>query len=106
VRSGHSFVARVPLSCPMAEAGGCRTTVTLETAKAVRLGKVRAVLVLGSKTVSLRPGEQKTVSIRLAGGAALAKHGKLAARLREASSDSAGNLAARSLRVGLRIPRR
>jgi hemolysin type calcium-binding protein len=105
-RSGRSFVAHVPLSCPLAEAGGCRTTVTLETAKAVRLGKVRAVLVLGSKTVSLKPGQQTIVSVRLAGAAAVAKHGKLAVRVREASSDASGNLAARSLRVGLRIPRR
>jgi Ca2+-binding RTX toxin-like protein len=105
-RSGRSLVARVSLSCPMAEAGGCRTTVTIETAKAVRLGKVRAVLVLGSKTVALRPGQQTTVSVRLAGAGSLAKHGKLAARVREASSDAAGNLAARSLKVGLRIPHR
>jgi hypothetical protein len=104
-RRGGKVVARVPLSCPVAEAGGCRTTITIETAKAVRLGKVRAVLVLGSKTVRLRPGQHSTVSIRLAGAAGLAKHGKLSARVREASSDAAGNLAARSLTVGLRIPR-
>jgi Ca2+-binding RTX toxin-like protein len=107
VRDHRKLVARVPLSCPAAEAGGCRTTVTLETAKAVRLGKVRAVLVLGSKGVDLDPGEQSTVTVRLARGAAgLAKHGKLKTRVRIASSDAAGNLAEGSAAVGLRIPHR
>jgi Ca2+-binding RTX toxin-like protein len=104
-RRHGSLLARVPVSCPMAEAGGCRTTLTLETAKAVRLGKVRVVLVLGSKSVKLRSGQRFTLSIRLAGGAAgVAKGGKLPARVRIASRDAAGNFAARSVAVGLRIP--
>jgi Ca2+-binding RTX toxin-like protein len=104
-RRHGSLLARVPVSCPKAEAGGCRTTLTLETAKAVRLGKVRAVLVLGSKSARLRPGQRSTLSIRLVGGAAgVAKAGKLPARVRIASRDAAGNFAARSLAVGLRIP--
>jgi Ca2+-binding RTX toxin-like protein len=106
VRSHGKLVARAPVSCPAAEAGGCRTTLTLETAKAVQLGRVRAVLVLGSARVSLAPGQKMTVSVRLAGGAAgLAAHGMLPARIRIASSDAAGNSAARSATVGLRIPR-
>jgi Ca2+-binding RTX toxin-like protein len=106
-RKGGKLIAKVAVSCPEAETGGCRTTVTLETAKAVRLGKVRAVLVLGSKTVDLDPGQRATVRVRLARGAAeLAKRGKLPARVRLASSDAAGNLATQSARVGLRIPHR
>ena len=54
VRSHGHLVARVPLSCPAAETGGCQTTVTLTTAKTVRLGRVRATVVLGSGSVSLR----------------------------------------------------
>ena len=42
VRSHGRLVARVPLSCPAAETGGCQTTVTLTTAKTVRLRRVRA----------------------------------------------------------------
>ncbi len=107
IRSHGKLIARAPVSCPVAEAGGCRTALTLETAKAVRLGKVRAVLVLGSATVNLAPGQRKTVSVRVNGGAAgLANHGKLPTRIRVASSDAAGNSAARSVAVGLRIPRR
>jgi hypothetical protein len=85
--------------------GGCRVTLTLETARRVRLGKVRAVLVLGSKRVRLRAGRHATVSIRMAAGAAgLARHHKLAVRVRVATSDAAGNHASRSVRMTLRIP--
>ena len=107
VRSRGKLVARVSVSCPAAEAGGCRTTLTLQTAKAVKLGRVRASVVLGSKTVRLRGGQRTTVSIRLARGASrLAKRGKLAARARIATADAAGNHATKSVAVALRIPRR
>ncbi len=106
-RSNRQLVARVPVSCSNGEAGGCRTTLTVETAKPIRLGKVRAVLVLGSRRVTLRRGQRSTVSIRLAAGAAtLAKRRKLATRVRITSSDAAGNSAARSVALRLTIPRR
>ena len=105
-RSHGKLVARIPISCPTGEAGGCRTTLTLQTAKATRLGRMRAVLILGSKTVNLGRGQRSTVAIRLAGGTAeLAKRGKLTARVRITSSDAAGNSAARSVGLSLRIPR-
>ncbi len=107
IRSHGKLIARAPVSCPAAEAGGCRTALTLETAKAVKLGKVRAVLVLGSATVNLAPGQRKTVSVRVNGGAAgLARHGKLSTRIRVSSSDAAGNTAAGTVDVGLRFPSR
>jgi Ca2+-binding RTX toxin-like protein len=106
VRSHGKLLARAPVACPAAEAGGCHTTLTLETAKPVHVGKLRARLVLGSARVDLAPGEKRTVSLRLSGAVAgLAVHGELAARIQVASSDAAGNSAARSLTVGLRIPR-
>ena len=107
VRSGKRLIAKVPVSCPVQQTGGCRTTLTLETARAARLGKVRAVVVLGSKTVSLRPGGRATASIRLASGASeLSARGKLAARIRIASSDADGNTATRTRPITLRVPRR
>jgi Ca2+-binding RTX toxin-like protein len=107
VRSHGKLIARAPLSCPAAEAGGCRTALTLSTARAVKLGKVRAVLVLGSTMVNLAPGQRTTVSVRLTGGAVgLAAQGRIPARVRIASFDAAGNSAARSVAVSLRIPRR
>jgi hypothetical protein len=100
------LVAHVSVSCPAAETGGCRTTLTLETAKPIRIGRVRAVLVLGSTRVTLGHGQRVTASIRLvAGAAALAKRGKLATRVRITSSDAAGHSAARSVTLRLRIPR-
>ena len=105
--SHGKLIARVPVTCPVAEAGGCRTALTLETANAVRLGKVRAVLVLGSATVTLAPGQSKTVSVRVNHGAVgLSHHGKLSTRIQVSSSDAAGNTAAGSTAVGLPIPGR
>ena len=105
VRSRGHLVARVPLSCLAAETGGCQTTVTLTTAKTVRLGRVRAKVILGSRSVSLRGGQRGTLSIRLATGvAALARHGKLSTRVQIATRDAAGNTASRRVARSLRIP--
>jgi Ca2+-binding RTX toxin-like protein len=106
VRSHGHLIARIPLSCPAAETGGCQTTVTLTTARTIRLGRVRAVLVLGSNTVSLRGGQRSTLSIPLAAGAAtLARHGRILTRVQIATRDAAGNAASRRVAVSLRIPR-
>jgi Ca2+-binding RTX toxin-like protein len=105
-RSRGLRVARVPLSCPAAETGGCQTTVTLTTAKTIRVRRVRAALVLGSKSLTLRGGQRGTLSIRLATGvAALARRGKLATRVQIATRDAAGNTASRRVTRNLRIPR-
>jgi hypothetical protein len=105
-RSHGRLIARAQLTCPAAEAGGCRTALTLESAKAVRRGATRSSLVLGSARVNLATGQRRTVTFRLNGSAAaFSRHGRLAARVQVASSDSAGNSAARTLRVALRIPR-
>ena len=106
-RRGGALFAKAPLVCPAAEAGGCRATVTIETAKAIRLGRVRAPLVVGTKTVQLASGQTSTASVRLADGVEeLAKRGRLPVRLELVSSDDAGNTASRTKTVGLRVPRR
>jgi hypothetical protein len=105
-KSHGKLIARAPVTCPVAEAGGCRAAITLETAKPVRLGKVRAVLVLGSAKVKLSPGQSKIVSVQVNRAAvALSSHGTPASRIEVSSTDAAGNTAARSVAVGLRIPR-
>jgi sugar lactone lactonase YvrE len=107
VLRNRRLVARLPASCPTGEAGGCRTTLRLSTAKPVRRAKARRAAVLGSAGIDLRSGQRSTVSIRLARGtAAFARRGILAARIRITSSDAAGNSAARSVTLRLRIPRR
>jgi Ca2+-binding RTX toxin-like protein len=106
VRSRGRQVARVPLSCPAAETGGCQTTVTLTTANTIRVRRVRAALVLGSNSLSLRAGQRGTLSIRLAAGVAgLARRGKLATRIQIATRDAAGNTASRRVTRSLRIRR-
>jgi len=106
VRSHGHLIARVPLSCPAAETGGCQTTVTLTTGGTIRLGRVRATLVLGSGSVSLRGGQRSTLSIPLAAGVAtLARHGRVSTRVQIATRDAAGNAASRRVAVSLRIPR-
>jgi hypothetical protein len=83
VRIRGKWFARVPVSCPAAASSGCKATLVLETAKRVKLGTVRARLVLGSKGVKLRSGQKATVSIRLTRAeAALAKRTKIATRVR------------------------
>jgi Ca2+-binding RTX toxin-like protein len=106
VRSRGRRVARVSLSCPAAETGGCQTTVTLTTARTIRIRRVRAALVLGSGSLSIRGGQRRTLSIRLAAGVgALARKGKLSTRVQTATRDAAGNTASRRVTRSLRIPR-
>ena len=107
VRSHGKLIARAPVSCPAAEAGGCRTALTLETAKAVKLGKVRAVLVLGIGNGQPRSRrEPDRLGPGQSGRRGLSNHGKLSTRIQVSSSDAAGNTAAGSAAVGLRIPGR
>jgi Ca2+-binding RTX toxin-like protein len=97
--SGKKLVAKVPVSCPAGEAGGCRTTLTVETAKAPRT-------VLGSKTVRVARGGKATASIRLSPRAAqLAVNGKLSVRIKIATTDAAGNKANRTVPIALKLPR-
>lgn len=95
---------RVSVECPAAEAGGCKGTVTLRTAGAVRLSGVRTVATLGQASFTLRPGQRRTVSVKLTTGARrLARRGRIAARAVVASADAAGNRAQSSRRVTVRV---
>jgi Ca2+-binding RTX toxin-like protein len=62
-------VASLKLSCP-AGTTGCSGQLVLLTAKAVKLGKVKAQLSLGRASFNLAAGEAKTVKVKLARGAA------------------------------------
>ena len=66
VKAGKKLFAQLRLTCPAAEIGGCNVRITLKTAKAVRLGKTKRILVLGSKSVKLAPGAITTVKSRSA----------------------------------------
>jgi|GEM_PF-4587788 len=105
-KSGGAVVVKVPVICPAIEAGGCRTTVTVETAKPVGLGARKAILRLGSATANLGPGARATVRVRLNRRAATYfERGKLPARLRIVSTDAAGNSVKGSATRVLQLPR-
>jgi Ca2+-binding RTX toxin-like protein len=100
IKSGKGLVAKVPVSCPAAETGGCIATLKLETAKGRHL-------VLGTKSVKLRGGAKTTASIRLSPRtSALARRGKLPVRIRIKTRDAAGNKASRTISATLKVPRR
>ena len=60
-------VATIKLSCPAGTAG-CNGAVTLLTTKTLKAGKLKAALVLGRKTYSLKAGESKSIKVKLASG--------------------------------------
>jgi Ca2+-binding RTX toxin-like protein len=98
--------ARITVSCPAAELGGCRGTLALLSARKVSIGGVQARLVLGSATYSLRAGQRRTLSVRLAQGARrVARRGAIAATAQTVTRDAARNVATGSRAISLRLPR-
>ena len=88
------YTARIRVECPAAEAGGCKGTLALLTAKQVRIGGVKVQALLGSKSYTLAAGQRKTLSIKLPKGVSrLARKRKLALRAQTVSRDAAGNIA-------------
>ena len=106
VKAGKKLFAQLRLTCPAAETGGCKVRITLKTAKAVRLGKTKRILVLGSKSVKLAPGAITTVKVPLGKRAAsVAKGGKLSVKALITSTDAAGNKASTARKLSLKLPR-
>ncbi len=80
------------LSCP-AGTSGCQGSASLLTAKAFKLGRVKAQLSLGRAAYSLKAGETKTIKLKLASGTArLATKKKLAATVRVSGTEKASKL--------------
>jgi hypothetical protein len=97
----------VRLECPAAELGGCAGTVTIATRGTVRIGRVRARVVLGTARFTLRAGEARRVRVRLVSRATrLARRGRLRVRATVVTRDAAGNLAQSSRRLTIRVVRR
>jgi hypothetical protein len=110
---------RVTVNCPSSEPGGCNGTLTMTTLRAVTLGapgtpsasqlaigRVRAVVVLGTARYALRSGQTRTLRVRLARGATrLARRGRIPARIRAVTRDAAGNLAESTRRYTIAVRR-
>jgi hypothetical protein len=90
-----TYTARVRVECPASEAGGCKGTLSLLTAKAVRIGGVKVQALLGSKGYTLAAGQRRTLSIKLPKGVGrLANRSRtLKLRAQSVSRDAAGNVA-------------
>src|SRR5215217_6272529 len=114
VRTGRPAVAirrgrastRLSVECPAAEAGGCAGTLTLVSAKPLRIGSAKVIAVLGSARYTLKAGERKTVTVALPKGVRkLAVKRAIAARAQTVTRDAAGNVAVGSRAVSLRFAR-
>jgi len=72
IRGGTVRVSRgtaaIKVRCPLSASADCIGSLTLRTAKAVRLAGVSAVLELGSRRYEVAPGTAKTLRVRLAKG--------------------------------------
>ena len=85
-------VVSLKLSCP-AGTTGCKGSISLLTAKAFKLGKVKTQLSLGRKSYSIDAGQTKTIKLKLASGTArLASKKKLAATARLSGTEKASKL--------------
>jgi hypothetical protein len=105
IRRGRASV-RLSIECPAAEAGGCAGTLTLTSAKAIRIGSHKVIALLGSARYSLKAGERKTVTVALPKGVRkLAVKRAIAARAQTISTDAAGNVAVASRAVTLKFAR-
>jgi Ca2+-binding RTX toxin-like protein len=105
VRRNGSLVARIAVSCPTAAASGCKATLSLTTARPLRLRGVKVVALLGTKKVTLNSGAKATVSIKLANGAAnLARRRKLAVKATAVTTSKAGTATA-TRTLTLRLPK-
>ena len=105
VRRNGSLVARIAVSCPTAAASGCNATLSLTTARPLRLHGVKVVALLGTKKVTLTSGAKATVSIKLANGAAnLARRRKLAVKATAVTTSKAGTATA-TRTLTLRLPK-
>jgi Ca2+-binding RTX toxin-like protein len=85
-------VVSLKLSCP-AGTTGCKGSISLLTAKAFKLGKVKTQLSLGRANYSLTAGQTKTIKLKLASGTArLASKKKLATTARISGTEKASKL--------------
>lgn len=101
-----TYTARVRVECPASEAGGCKGTLALLTAKPVRIGGVKVPsALLVSKSYTLRPGQRRTLSMKLPKGIGKFADSKrrLSLRAQSVSRDAAGNVATRTSKLSVKL---
>ena len=100
------YTAKIRVSCPASEAGGCKGTLVLQTARTVSLGGTRFHAIVASKRYTLNSGQAKTLKVRLPKGVrAVSRRGTLSLNAITTNRDAAGNLAQRSSRLAVKLVR-
>ena len=100
------YTAKIRVSCPASEAGGCKGTLVLQTARTVSLGGTRFHAIVASKRYTLQSGQAKTLKVKLPKGVrALSRRGTLSLNAITTNRDAAGNLAQRSSRLAIKLVR-
>ena len=97
-------VASIKVSAPAGASGNSTGSLTVRTAKAVRLGGLKAVLQLGSARYRIAPGGSRTIKVKVAKGSnrLAGRKGRLKVRA-VASTGPSGNLATSSRRLTLKL---
>jgi len=100
------YTARVRVECPAVETGGCKGTLSLLTAKSLRIRGVKVPsALLVSKRFTLRPGQRRTLAMKLPRGIGKFADSKrrLSLRAQSISRDAAGNVATRASKLTVRL---
>jgi Ca2+-binding RTX toxin-like protein len=98
------YTARVRVHCPASEPGGCRGTLSLLTAKPVRIGGVKVQALLASKSYALKTNEFRTLKLKLPKGVRKLSHkGTLSLRVQTVSRDAAGNVATGASKLTVKL---
>src|SRR5829696_2280293 len=101
VKSG---VALIKLRAPAGASGNSTGTLTLDTAKAIRLAGLKVAVQLGSSRYNLAPGASKTLKVKLAKGSQrLAGSKRQLKVVAVASTGASGQIAQSSRRLTLTL---
>ena len=104
IKNGRAST-RLALSCPAAEAGGCKGTVALISSKPIKIGNRRVTVVIANASFNLRAGQRRNVTVRLPKDVRRFVKGRnLSVRVQTVSRDTAGNVATGARTVTLRLP--
>jgi Ca2+-binding RTX toxin-like protein len=97
-------IASIKVSSPAGASGNSAGSLTVRTAKAVRLAGLKVTLQLGSARYNIAPGTSKTLKVKLAKGSRrlAARNGRLKA-IAVASTGPAGKVAQSSQRLTLAL---
>jgi Ca2+-binding RTX toxin-like protein len=100
------YSAKVVLTCDPSALEGCKGTLTLLTAKTVKIGGVRVKALLASAKYDLRAGTTRNVTVKLPSVAKrLASKRSLKVKAQAVSKDAAGTVTTKTANVTLKFPR-